>query len=86
MKTWLKHGRQHFIDELVRRNGLGDLSEPGLCYCCEKSPATIRCMECSGSRLMCDECTIESHRRNPLHRIEVCVAIYLSTSQFTETM
>lgn len=71
MKTWLKHARQSYLDELSRRDGLGNLNEPGLCRNCEKLEGTIRCKECSGSMLLCEECAISSHQRNPLHRIEV---------------
>lgn len=74
MKKWLKHARQSFMDELVRRDGLGNFDVPGLCHACEKVAGTIRCKECSGSMLLCEECAIDSHRRNPLHRIEVRVS------------
>lgn len=71
MSDWVKYARQSFLDEMVRRDGLGESDSPGSCQDCQASPAKIRCMDCSGSVLLCESCTVSSHKRNPLHRIEV---------------
>jgi hypothetical protein len=75
MRDWIQHVRQSFLDELIRRNGLGGVETPGPCQICQQIPGTIRCMECSGSVLVCRGCAVHSHQRNPLHRIEVCTCV-----------
>jgi hypothetical protein len=73
MRTWLQEYRQVVLDELVRRDGLGDDQEPGICPKCgdEGSKATVKCLECSGNVRLCQNCTVSLHRQTPLHRVEV---------------
>lgn len=59
------------LDELLRREGLGDSSTPGLCANCTKGVGEYRCTDCLGDELHCLACTLSSHRRLPLHRIQV---------------
>lgn len=72
MEQWLQH-RHIFLDEQLRRDGLGDaLNGPGLCSACSSHPGQFRCKDCSGGFMHCSACIISSHRRLPLHRIQVC--------------
>ena len=61
------------LDEMLRREGLGDSSSPGLCVDCGKLEGVYRCSDCFGDELFCLACTLSSHRRLPLHRIQARV-------------
>jgi hypothetical protein len=68
---------QRFLDELVRREGLGE--EGDECACCRtKFRATkarrFRCKDC-GDFIQCNECVLSRHSLAPLHRLEVRVLV-----------
>ena len=68
------------LDELLRREGLGNYSTPGLCVNCTKGVGEYRCSDCLGDELYCLACTLSSHRRLPLHRIQVRDKLLMSLS------
>ncbi|THU89748.1 hypothetical protein K435DRAFT_677270 [Dendrothele bispora CBS 962.96] len=53
--------------------GRGD-NVPDHCTLCpsdrEATEPTFRCIDCTNAPLMCQDCCVENHRFNPLHRIE----------------
>jgi hypothetical protein len=59
-----------FLEELIRLEGRGDFAASHCPYCGQADPS-LRCMDCDGGELVCLECTLKSHARLPLHRIEV---------------
>lgn len=69
MADWLDY-RSIFLDEFVRRDGLGSADEH-MCANCEQSPGLYRCMDCHGHAMFCVDCLLAEHARLPLHRIEV---------------
>lgn len=71
MTDWLNHVRQTYIDELVRHDSLGDAEDCGACGICNTSIANVRCIDCSSTELLCGDCMVKLHQRNPLHRVEV---------------
>ena len=74
--------RSIVLDELLRRDGLGDLTTPGMCISCGNLPGEYRCSDCFGDIMWCLECTISSHCHLPLHRVQVCSELpYLATLQ-----
>lgn len=83
MRDWIAYARQAYLDEFIRRDGLGNCATPGPCHSCEQSTGTIRCMECSGSMMLCDKCALDSHKRNPLHRLEVWLSFPRFTAKLT---
>ena len=52
--------RSIVLDELLRRDGLGDLTTPGMCISCGNLPGEYRCSDCFGDIMWCLECTISS--------------------------
>jgi CxC2 like cysteine cluster associated with KDZ transposases len=69
---WLSD-RDTFLAEFHRLEGRGDYSSI-TCLCCgemENSPALYRCIDCSGTELMCQSCIVLVHKSNPLHRVKV---------------
>lgn len=71
MENWLTGYRLIMLDEILRRDGLGDSETPGICVGCRKLPGKYRCSDCFGDIMWCSECTVLSHRHLPLHRIQV---------------
>ena len=61
------------LDELLRKDGLGDLSTPGNCANCMELVGEYRCNDCPGGDLYCSGCIVDFHRQRqlPLHRLEV---------------
>lgn len=71
MEQWLQH-RHIFLDEQLRRDGLGDaLNGSGLCSGCSSHPGRFRCKDCSGRFMYCSACIVSSHQRLPLHGLQV---------------
>ncbi|KAF9016774.1 hypothetical protein BDZ89DRAFT_961642 [Hymenopellis radicata] len=75
-----------FIEETLRRHGLGDATGRCRCSTCSKTlnvedevegsvvaqdERAFRCLSC-GDFLECSKCCLERHGRVPLHFIEVC--------------
>jgi hypothetical protein len=73
MESWL-NVRPDVLDEIISLDGPGDVQTDfcGSCLNRDVSPL-YRCLECSYGLLFCRECTVESHRALPLHRLEVCL-------------
>ena len=70
MADWLEY-RSIMLDELLRKDGLGDLPTPGTCVNCMKLVGEYRCDDCFGGNMYCSECILSSHCQLPLHRIQV---------------
>ncbi|KAJ7184066.1 hypothetical protein C8R46DRAFT_1208297 [Mycena filopes] len=76
MAQWRKE-KQLFLDETLRREGLGDSAVAPECALCEKAlrplggePARMfRCTTC-GEFLQCLACCLSHHRLSPLHCLE----------------
>ena len=62
-----------FLDESLRKDGLGDDAQSGLGLCqdCLVSPAQFKCKDCCGAIMRCSTCIVSSHQNLPLHRIQV---------------
>ena len=71
MEQWLQN-RPVFLDESLRRDGLGDAQEDlGLCPDCSKCVARLRCKDCFEGVMRCSKCIVSFHRNLPLHRVQV---------------
>ena len=71
MEDWLGYFSVT-LDEILRMDGLGDSTVPGTCADCSTgSVGKYRCLDCWDDNLYCSRCLLSSHRRLPLHRIEV---------------
>ncbi|KAG2148930.1 hypothetical protein DEU56DRAFT_729907 [Suillus clintonianus] len=71
MTLWL-HERETYLLELIRLEGRGDYAFRKTCQGhneCASEPAYC-CQDCFGTELYCQECTVNKHRENPLHKIE----------------
>ncbi|KAK7022207.1 CxC2 domain-containing protein [Favolaschia claudopus] len=75
MKSW-RPMLQFFLDELLRREGLGDQAES--CSCCQKTFTAgcrrFRCRQC-GIFIQCKECLLERHQLTPLHTPQVTPSV-----------
>ncbi|KAJ6518333.1 hypothetical protein C8R47DRAFT_1205389 [Mycena vitilis] len=60
---------QRFLDEMARREGLGD--EHQKCACCKtvfaRNARRFRCRDC-GEFFQCQKCLVERHALSPLHK------------------
>ncbi|KAJ7448474.1 hypothetical protein B0H11DRAFT_1744214 [Mycena galericulata] len=71
MAQW-RHEKQFFLDETIRRAGLGNGTHSPQCALCsnavgtEARPRFFRCADC-GEFLQCQECCIDRHKLTPLH-------------------
>lgn len=73
LQDWLKH-RDTYLDELLRADGQRlEEDEDCICSMCHQRDGNLRCLDCSHADLLCRNCTLQSHTRLPLHRVEVCV-------------
>lgn len=70
MADWIAY-RLIKLDELLRRDGLGDSTTPGLCVGCTKLVGEYRCSDCFGGDMYCSGCIVSSHCKLPLHRLQV---------------
>lgn len=70
MTDWLSYV-SIMLDELLRRDGLGDSTVPELCVKCMTQAGEYRCGDCFGSGMCCSGCMVSTHRRLPLHRLQV---------------
>ncbi|KAG2033360.1 hypothetical protein BDR03DRAFT_935695 [Suillus americanus] len=71
MTLWL-HERKTYLLELIRLKGRRDYAFRKTCQGhneCASEPA-YHCQDCFGTELYCQECTVNRHRENPLHKIE----------------
>ncbi|KAK7033760.1 CxC2 domain-containing protein [Favolaschia claudopus] len=75
MKSW-RPMVQFFLDELLRREGLGDQAES--CSCCQKTFTAgcrrFRCRQC-GIFIQCKDCLLERHQLTPLHTPQVTPSV-----------
>ncbi|KAG5223526.1 CxC2 domain-containing protein [Salix suchowensis] len=73
-----------YLHEMMRHEGLGDNTSPGMCTNCRTETvtrlATVRCKECFDRRLYCHTCIVSAHERMPLHRIEEWNGDYFAPS------
>jgi hypothetical protein len=66
-----------FLQELLCLDGHGDDELWSEChlYQCDLS---MRCKDCYGGKMFCEECMVDLHAINPFHQIEVSRSIYHS--------
>lgn len=72
LSAWIPF-RDEYLDEMLRLEGRGGSQRSAMCFLCrtEANPE-FRCAEgCCGGGMTCRECTLSSHKRLPLHWIEV---------------
>ncbi|KAI0039152.1 hypothetical protein FA95DRAFT_1504561, partial [Auriscalpium vulgare] len=71
LNEWVEK-RDVFLDETIRHNGRCDWRHTELCGSCTLAPrpAAIRCVDCLGSALVCEDCTLRTHSHQPCHRIQ----------------
>jgi hypothetical protein len=69
--------RDYFLQEILRLEGTG--GRPLQCSACS-GPASLRCQDCFGLDLICKDCFLDIHIRQPFHRVEVrsCPPFYSS--------
>jgi hypothetical protein len=67
MRPW----RDLFLQEIIRLEATG--GRPLRCAACSE-PADLRCQDCFGLDLFCQDCLVETHIRQPFHRVEVCLS------------
>nr|GAT58172.1 predicted protein [Mycena chlorophos] len=68
--------RDKYLHTMLWRHGRGQV--PSCCPIClnpQKIPEA-RCRDCFGGELVCRECCVSSHTRNPLHFVEIWGGIY----------
>lgn len=70
MTDWLRY-RSIMLDELLRADGLGDSTAPGICVKCMKLAGEYRCSDCFVDGMCCSGCIVSSHHHLPLHRVQV---------------
>ncbi|PPQ79259.1 hypothetical protein CVT24_007540 [Panaeolus cyanescens] len=74
--VWRDQYRETFLDELCRWDGRGDFWMATKCPECAASGkgveghALFRCQSCFVPELLCNACTIQRHKNQPLHRIQ----------------
>ncbi|THU83394.1 hypothetical protein K435DRAFT_871314 [Dendrothele bispora CBS 962.96] len=72
MKVFLENREGYLAIQMILK-GRGD-HIPDHCTLCpsdrEATEPTFRCVDCTNAPLMCQDCCVENHRLNPLHRIE----------------
>ncbi|KAJ7817577.1 hypothetical protein B0H13DRAFT_1662585 [Mycena leptocephala] len=69
--------KQFFLDEAIRRDGLGDNMHSPECALCAKelgasvpeTPRFFRCQDC-GDFLQCQSCCVKRHELSPLHLLK----------------
>ncbi|TDL14220.1 hypothetical protein BD410DRAFT_846231 [Rickenella mellea] len=69
MENWIPH-RDAFLDEILRVEGRGCSPSGGSCAGCSIVPGIIRCWDCHGTDIYCEDCTRGRHLHLPLHRVE----------------
>jgi hypothetical protein len=88
LKQWTKDCREEYLDEIIRLEGRGNFTQ-GHCPSCKRvansgpfqgllddqefGTAAVRCKDCFGGELVCEDCCVRNHIHNPLHMIEVCL-------------
>lgn len=68
MKAWLPY-KHNFLDECIRSDGWKGHSRT--CHGCKTYEAVIRCKDCFGGFVYCQDCAVRVHTNHPLHTIEV---------------
>ncbi|KAF7317941.1 CxC2 domain-containing protein [Mycena kentingensis (nom. inval.)] len=69
MQEWMLLHRDTFLRAMLWREGRrGAALTCGGCH--SQREAVIRCRDCFGSTLWCEECCAAAHRTNPLHIVE----------------
>ncbi|KAF7288924.1 CxC2 domain-containing protein [Mycena indigotica] len=73
LSVWLPHAPL-FLDELIRREGLGDFIHHPKCAFCPAKYGTpdvrlFKCKHC-GEYLQCHNCVVTQHMRQPLHVVK----------------
>ncbi|KAJ7429112.1 hypothetical protein B0H11DRAFT_2266968 [Mycena galericulata] len=73
MAQW-RAEKQFFLDETIRRHGLGDAMHSPHCAICKEgvgmdSSRFFRCVDC-GEFLQCEQCCVARHQLTPLHSLE----------------
>ncbi|KAJ7020579.1 hypothetical protein C8F04DRAFT_1274884 [Mycena alexandri] len=61
--------RDEYLTVLLRLEGAAD-ADLAPCACCNMAEATIRCKQCFGGQMYCEECSVTMHAKNPLHIID----------------
>lgn len=71
MEHWLEQHSSVFMDESLRRDGLGDALGGPACPNCSDRPAQFRCSDCPKGQMRCSACIVLFHKDFPLHRLQV---------------
>ncbi|OJT05680.1 hypothetical protein TRAPUB_3498 [Trametes pubescens] len=66
---WLEDA-DDYLQEMLHGEGRGDFADCS-CPCGQLGVAAIyRCEDCLGNQLYCETCTVDYHRKHPLHRVK----------------
>ncbi|PPQ80627.1 hypothetical protein CVT24_002727 [Panaeolus cyanescens] len=74
--VWKELYRSKYLDELCRHSGRGDFRKIETCPDCVSrgsetpGPATYRCESCFLGDLVCQNCCVRRHQKQPFHKIE----------------
>ena len=66
---WTQLDREDYLSELLRLEGRCAVSET--CLGCKLQLARLRCEDCFGLHMYCQECMVTRHSELPLHRLRV---------------
>ncbi|KAF7321831.1 CxC2 domain-containing protein [Mycena kentingensis (nom. inval.)] len=77
MTEWAEVHRDRFLEALLWLDGRGWYTQPSCSRCGNPTrKAVYRCCDCSHGPLVCAECIVADHSRNPLHWIEEWTGSY----------
>ncbi|KAF7351520.1 CxC2 domain-containing protein [Mycena sanguinolenta] len=77
MNKWMRTLRDIYLVQLLRREGCADAS-PTLCPRCNAEKPRYRCQECAGGTMLCGQCCVQEHAKNPLHIIHEWNGIFFA--------
>ncbi|KAF7331418.1 CxC2 domain-containing protein [Mycena kentingensis (nom. inval.)] len=77
MQQWLLAHRDTFLRALLWREGRRGV-DPSCPGCDGARPAEVRCRDCYGGRMYCEECCAAAHRGSPLHCVEKWTGAYFA--------
>lgn len=69
MNTWRNGYRQQYLDAILKLEGRGRLWQG--CVECSSLQAEFRCEDCFGYAALCRACSVQKHRYEPLHWLQV---------------
>ncbi|KAJ7846652.1 hypothetical protein B0H13DRAFT_1646562, partial [Mycena leptocephala] len=66
--SWRQEKVDIYVSELMRLDGWGHANRDWCPGCFAPNP-TVRCRDCHGGAIYCEDCVVRRHLENPLHRV-----------------